>query len=161
MITGTAGLTGGVDGALVLKRRRGKADAYLHVDGRDIEKPTELALKFDQQAATWAIIGDADEYRLSESRRTIKKVLENAGESLGPREITEILDEKGMKMSNGAVREMVSQMVEDGQIKNLGRGAYVHADFEKCPDNADILTNGKGNVSLSRMSGHTSKVETH
>jgi hypothetical protein len=33
MITGTAGLTGGVDGALVLKRRRGKADAYLHVDG--------------------------------------------------------------------------------------------------------------------------------
>jgi len=44
MIHGSAGLTGGADGALVLKRRRGDADAYLHVDGRDIENPTELAL---------------------------------------------------------------------------------------------------------------------
>jgi hypothetical protein len=45
MIHGSAGLTGGVDGALVLKRKRGQADAYLHVDGRDIENPTELALE--------------------------------------------------------------------------------------------------------------------
>ena len=52
MITGSVGLTGGVDGALVLKRKRGQADVYLHVDGRDIENPTELALKFDQNAAT-------------------------------------------------------------------------------------------------------------
>src|SRR3712207_8880886 len=43
-----SGLTGGVDGALVLKRKRGRADAFLHVDGRDIENPTELALKFNQ-----------------------------------------------------------------------------------------------------------------
>ena len=33
MIHGSAGLTGGVDGALVLKRQRGRADAYLQVDG--------------------------------------------------------------------------------------------------------------------------------
>jgi RecA-family ATPase len=52
MIHGSAGLTGGVDGALVLKRQRGRADAFLHVDGRDIEQPMELALKFDQTAAT-------------------------------------------------------------------------------------------------------------
>ncbi len=69
MIHGSAGLTGGVDGALVLKRQRGQADAYLHVDGRDIEEPVELALKFDRNAATWAIVGGADEYRLSETRR--------------------------------------------------------------------------------------------
>lgn len=52
MITGSVGLTGGVDGALVLNRKRGRADAFLHVDGRDIENPTELALKFDPDAAT-------------------------------------------------------------------------------------------------------------
>jgi RecA-family ATPase len=55
MIHGSAGLTGGVDGALVLKRKRGQADAYLHLDGRDVENPTELALKFDPNAATWAM----------------------------------------------------------------------------------------------------------
>jgi RecA-family ATPase len=71
MIHGSAGLTGGVDGALVLKRKRGQADAYLHVDGRDIENPTELALKFDPNAATWAIVGDAEEYRLSQQRAAI------------------------------------------------------------------------------------------
>jgi len=47
--------------------------------------------------------------------------LENADERLGPRDITEILNEKGRKMSNGAVREMLSQMVKDGQIWNIGR----------------------------------------
>ena len=55
-----------------------------------------------------------------------------------------LLEEMGVEMSEGAVRQMLSQMVKDGQIKNLGRGAYVHANFEKCPDNADILTNGEG-----------------
>ena len=55
---------------------------------------------------------------------------------------------------------MLPQMVKDGQIKNLGRGAYLHVNFQECPDNADILTNGKGNVSLSGMSGHSRKDET-
>ena len=38
---------------------------------------------------------------------------------------------------------------------DLGRGAYVHPNFQRYPDNADILTNGKGKVSLSGMSGHS------
>jgi hypothetical protein len=55
------------------------------------------------------------------------------------------------------VREMLSQMVKDGQAKNLWRGAYVHPDYQDNPDNADNLTNGRTNVSLSGMSGHSSK----
>ena len=72
----------------------------------------------------------------------------------------DLLKEKGVEMGEGAVREMLSQMVKDGQRKNLGRGAYVHPNFQEYPDNADILTNGKGNVSLSGMSGHSRKDET-
>lgn len=158
MIHGSAGLTGGVDGALVLKRKRGQADAYLHVDGRDIENPTELALKFDQNAATWAIVGDAKEYRLSEQRRAIIRVLETADEHLSPKEITEILNAKGVNISYGAVRELLSQMVKDGQVKNQGRGQYVLPDsLQKSLDNADSLTNGKGDVSLSGLSGDLRK----
>jgi hypothetical protein len=150
MIHGSAGLTGGVDGALVLKRQRGRADAFLHVDGRDIEYPMELALKFDQTAATWAIIGEAEEYRMSEGRREIQSVLAEADEPLGPKEITAILDERlgANAPSYGAVGEMLSQMVKDGQAQNLGRGQYVHPDFsQRHPDNPDSLTNEKGNVS--------------
>jgi hypothetical protein len=150
MIHGSAGLTGGVDGALVLKRQRGRADAFLHVDGRDIEQPTELALKFDQDAATWAIVGDAEEYRMSEQRAVIVRVLERADEPLSPKEIAEMTDAK-----YGATREMLSQMVKDGQVKNLGRGQYVLPDTpQNIPDNADNLTNEEGNVSSSGMSGH-------
>jgi hypothetical protein len=153
MITGSVGLTGGVDGALVLKRRRGQADAFLHVDGRDIENPTELALKFDPDAATWAIVGDAEEYRLSEGRQAIRRVLANTDEPLSPKEIAEITGAK-----YGATREMLSQMVKDGQVKNLGRGAYtLPANLQNSADNADILTKQETNVSLSGSSGQFRK----
>jgi hypothetical protein len=130
------------------------------VDGRDIEYPMELALKFDQTAATWAIIGEAEEYRMSEGRREIQSVLAEADEPLGPKEITAILDERlgANAPSYGAVREMLSQMVKDGQAQNLGRGQYVHPDFsQRHPDNPDSLTNEKGNVSESGLSGHFRK----
>jgi hypothetical protein len=153
MIHGSAGLTGGVDGALVLKRQRGRADAFLHIDGRDIERPTEIALKFDQDAATWAIVGDAEEYRLSESRFAILRVLENADEPLSPKEIAEMTDAK-----YGATREMLSQMVKDGQVKNLGRGAYaLPKNPQNNVDDTDILTNEERNVRSSGMSGHFRK----
>ena len=35
-----------------------------------------------------------------------------------------LLEEMGLEMSEGTVRQMLSRMVEDGQTKNLGRGAY-------------------------------------
>jgi hypothetical protein len=107
-------------------------------------------LKFDPDAATWAIVGDAEEYRLSEQRRAIIRVLENADEPLGPKEIAEMTGAR-----DGATRELLSQMVKDGHVKNLGRGQYVHPyNLQNRADNADILTNSKGNVSLSGMSGH-------
>lgn len=140
MIHGSAGLTGGVDGALVLKRDRGRADAFLHVDGRDIEQPAELALQFDQNAATWAIAGDAEEYRLSESRAAILRVLEDADEALGPKEIAAILADQGRKIGYGTVRERLSHMVRDGQARNLGRGQYVPADLQGSRDNHDSVT---------------------
>ena len=35
-----------------------------------------------------------------------------------------LLEEMGLEMSEGTVRQMLSRMVKDGQRKNLGRGAY-------------------------------------
>jgi hypothetical protein len=119
MITGSVGLTGGVDGALVLKRQRGRADAFLHVEGRDIENPTELALKFDPEAATWAIVGDAEEYRVSQERQEIMRVLEEADEPMGPKEVAELLDK-----STNAVKYLMWKMSKDGQLATVGKGRY-------------------------------------
>jgi repressor of nif and glnA expression len=54
--------------------------------------------------------------------RLILEVLRSADEPLGPKEVTEILNAKGVDMEYGAVREMLSQIAKDGQVKNLGRG---------------------------------------
>jgi hypothetical protein len=37
-----------------------------------------------------------------------------------------MLADKGHNVGYGAVRELLSQMVKDGQVKKLGRGQYVH-----------------------------------
>jgi hypothetical protein len=142
MIHGSAGLTGGVDGALILKRKRGEADAYLHGDGRDFENPVELALKWNAITATWTILeGDAEVYAMGERRRSILGVLEGADEPLGPKKIAEMLNANGSQTKYGAVREMCSRMANDGQIRNLGRGRYVAPSYgEGSPDDADKLT---------------------
>lgn len=132
MIHGSAGLTGGVDGALVLKRKRGDADAYLHVDGRDIEEPTELALKVDQNAATWVIMGDAEEYRRSETRRKILKALEEADEPLGPKDVAELTD-----LPENTVRQRLYQMSKDGEVKVVARGQYVAHNIHNNRNNED------------------------
>jgi hypothetical protein len=119
MIHGSAGLTGGVDGALVLKRQRGDADAYLHVDGRDIEEPAELALEFDANAATWAIKGDAEDYRRGKLGRAIVRVLENADDAMGPQDVADELDEK-----YNNVKQRMYQMSKEGEIKTVARGRY-------------------------------------
>src|SRR3712207_7633053 len=53
---------------LFRSRDRGRADAYLHVTGRDIEEEQELALRWEAATARWCIVGDANEYRLGEER---------------------------------------------------------------------------------------------
>ncbi len=112
-ISGSTGLTGGVDGAMVLKRERGRADAYLHITGRDIEEEIELALKWDADTAGWTIIGDAEEYRLSEERTEIVGVLEETGEAMTPTEVADVLGK-----SVNTIKMRMWRMAKDGQLTN-------------------------------------------
>lgn len=121
-ISGSTGLTGGVDGVLVLKRDRGKADAVLHVDGRDIEEPAEYALKWDAETAGWTIVGDAEEYRMSEERKAILSVLNEADEFLSPGEVADILDKP-----RNTIKQRLWRMAQDGQVENRsGRYGITH-----------------------------------
>lgn len=130
-ISGSTGLSGGVDGFLILKRDRGKADAYLHVDGRDVEEPAELALRWDANLASWTIAGNADEYRMSEERRAIVGLLERSGEPMAPKDIAEALGKR-----ESATKMMLRDMVADRQVVNPQRGQYTLS-----ADLADELTN--------------------
>ena len=109
-ISGSTGLPGGADGVLVLKRDRGRADAFLFVAGREIEEEQELALKWNPDTAGWRIVGEADEYRQSEERRAIIELLESA-DALAPKDVAEALGKNA-----STTRVLLRNMLADGQV---------------------------------------------
>jgi replicative DNA helicase/Fe2+ or Zn2+ uptake regulation protein len=122
-ISGSTGLTGAADAMLVLKRERGKHDAALHITGRDIEE-RELALQSDPLIGSWLLLGDVEEYRLSEQRSKILNVIKESFEPLGPKDVFEILQKSNVKMGYDAVRQLMHRMASDGQLKADGCGKY-------------------------------------
>jgi len=118
-ISGSLGLAGGVDGALVLKRERGRADASLYVTGRDIEEEKEYALIWDASRALWRIAGEAEEYRTSEERRQIIECLHSLGHPASPKEVAEALGKKA-----NTIKQLLWRMARDGQVRSLGNGSY-------------------------------------
>ncbi len=143
-ISGSTGLSGGVDGMLVLKRDRGRADASLFVDGRDIEEQKEFALRWESALTSWVIAGDAEEFRLGEERATIVGLLREADSPVGPKRVAEALD-----MNYGAVRELLSQMAKDGDVEKVGRGQYTvrKADIADIPDIGNPVVRDVSDVS--------------
>jgi hypothetical protein len=125
-ISSSTGLTGGVDGPLILKRDRGSADAYLHVDGRDVEGACEYALKWDNDLTSWQLLGDANEYRVGETRSKILKLLSEAHtlEDCKGMQAKDIAVEAGV--SSETARRTLSRMNQDGQILKVAYGRYCH-----------------------------------
>ncbi len=117
-ISGTTGISGAADTVWVLKKERGKADAVLFATGRDIEEK-ELALQFDTLTMSWQILGEAEEYRLSEERRQVLKVLKEASGPLTPKEIASVLGRP-----YGAVAKLLHVMVRGGAVKAGTYGKY-------------------------------------
>jgi hypothetical protein len=118
--SGSAGLVAAAEGILLFRRKRGDADAFLTVDGKDIEERTELALKWDALAASWTVIGDAEEHRLSEIRAAILRVMADIDEPVGPTDVADALDEPVNK-----IKQRMYQMSKDGELKVVARGRYV------------------------------------
>lgn len=117
MVSGTQGITGGVDNVLVMRRERGHMDAGLYVDGRDIEEPQEIAMRFD--GGYWSSDGQTvREAQMSKERRAVIDAVEQLGDKARIRAIADLLPQ-----SYGAVRVLVTKMVAAGQLK-LTDGVY-------------------------------------
>ena len=117
-VSGSQGLAGGADTIIVIERDRAKADAVLHVTGRDLEEQ-ELALSFDKDTGRWTIIGDAAEHRQSETRRRVYGLLSAQG-AMAPKDIAE---ELGLKRN--AVKQHLLRVICEGAVKGAGGGRYV------------------------------------
>ena len=151
-VSGSTGLSGGADGIMVLKRDRGKADAYLHVTGREVEEEAELALRWDAKLASWTLAGDAEEYRLSQERRSLLEALGAAGGGMAPREIAEALGK-----SVGSVKVLLGEMVKAGQVSNPSYGKY---DLPANAPYSPYSANSQGEVGGKSKGSKRSKCDT-
>jgi hypothetical protein len=123
-ISSSTGLTAGVDGFLILRRTPGSKGPTLFVDGRDIEEPTEYALRWNLNTATWTIEGDAEEVHLSEERGNILLTLNRAGEPMTPKEVADVMP--GTTHNN--VKKLMWVMLGDGQLIKDDKGRYSPAN---------------------------------
>jgi hypothetical protein len=139
--SGTSGLTAATEQIWLLTRKRGDADAYLMIDGKDIEEPQELALGWDAVTCSWTVQGDAQTYRLNKERREIVELLEREDEPMGPKAVAELLG-KGYD----ATKQMMKRMSDDGQLKQEGYGKYVPSSLgsSHSSHSSHSSTNGLG-----------------
>ena len=127
-VSGTYGLTGPVDGLMILQRTRGEADAALHITGRDVEE-RELALSFDGHAGSWKLLGDAHHYAQSTERRTLVEAV-TANPGMTPKQIAEIA-----KVKRDSCRHLLIRLRDEGKLRSDDKGRYypihsVHSTLE-------------------------------
>jgi hypothetical protein len=115
-VQGTFGTAAAADTIVVVKRSRGQADATLYVTGRDVEE-RELALRFSPGAGTWALLGDAADYTLGETRRELLEAVKAHG-VLTPKQAAEVTE-----VSHDLARQTMRRMAQDGQLE-ASEGRY-------------------------------------
>lgn len=124
-VSGTLGLSGAADTALILDRDGNGATLYGR--GRDIEE-IESAVVFDKLGCRWFIQGEATEVRRTDERSSILATLEDADEPMSPSEIA-----VATSGSRNAIDQLLYKMAKAGDVLKAGRGRYVH------PTRADLI----------------------
>ena len=117
-ISGTFGITGAADGALILLRKAGEFIGELHTEGRDI-KSNEYAIKFNCELLAWNILGGADEIKSTDKKQQIFDTIKNNG---GNMTLKQIVEESGLYQ--GYVSKMINSLMSEGSIIRVKRGIY-------------------------------------
>jgi hypothetical protein len=117
-ISGTMGLSGAADTTLVLSREAREMHGTLDVRGRDVPE-REIALQFDADTGCVIQLGAAEDFRKSEERRAIIRLLAETVDPMTPAEIAE-----GLNRNRAAIRMLLSKMHKAGELSKLPNGKY-------------------------------------
>ena len=118
-ISGTMGLSGAADTALILNR--GGSGTTLYGRGRDVEE-IEKAVAFDRTTCRWKIQGEASEVQRSGERNAVLTALREVGSAMSPAEIAGVT---GAKLN--ATYQLLHKMTCAGEVIKDGRGRYLAA----------------------------------
>lgn len=152
-ISGSLGLSGASDTIMVIKRKRNSNNAVLAVSGRDILE-RELAMHFEKTTCRWLIDGDARDTCITLERQEILEVLAKTVGTLDAQEIHGGLEQQGVSKTPAAVRWLLRQMVEAGEVENPIRGKYrIHPAFQTNKLTTNIQTNQQEGLFPASNSG--------
>jgi len=113
-ILGSTGITAPADEIMVIdSAAKGKASAILHVTGRDVPNQ-ELALHFEN--GLWSILGEAEEYIITDQRKTVIDILRTHG-PMWPKEIA---TKTGSNLDS--IYKLLERMRQSNLIIQIGGG---------------------------------------
>ncbi len=115
-ISGSTGLTGTVDGLMVLRRARGEAEAELHVTNRDAADQ-QLALRWDADGTRWSIAGTAEDSRITQEHKRILNLIAASADGLTPKEVAQQID----GANESTIRVTLRRLLEKGQLRMSGQ----------------------------------------
>jgi RecA-family ATPase len=124
-VSGTLGLTGAADTTVILDR--GGSGCTLYARGRDVEE-YEKAVVFNRETCRWTLQGDASEVRRTDERGAILAALEDAVESMTPKEI-----QIATGMARNNLDQLLFKMAKAGEVLRPNRGSYAH------PSRSDLI----------------------
>jgi hypothetical protein len=117
-VSGTLGLTGGVDTIAILKRSG--QGVTLHIQGRDLVDDVEKAVSFDRETCRWQVLGEASEVHRSDERKRVLGALNGLMDGLS---VNEIKASAGLG-SRDAADKILQRMAANGEVFRLSRGKY-------------------------------------
>ncbi len=118
-VSGSLGLTGAVDGVMIIDGNRCDKMYTLSLIGRDIPNDDDLAIA-RQANGEWRLLGTAKAVFISEERQAISDLLKLHPMGLKPKEIAELIGKK-----QATVRRLRASMTADQQLIN-NKGVYAH-----------------------------------
>jgi hypothetical protein len=116
-VSGTLGLTGAPDTILILKHDS-TGQLILHGRGRDLTE-IERAMQFNRDACTWAMLGDAAQFRTETGRGAVLAAMTEIGEPTTPNEVAAMAH-----MKANTARQTMLRMARGGVIRRLPPGKY-------------------------------------
>lgn len=118
-ISGSTGTTAAVDGAIILKRKRGAREGTLFVVNRDAPEDLQLALVADYESGGWLYAGDAEALSLTKERLEILQILITVAR---PMKTGDIAGAVGRPYTT--VTSMLYRMLPEGLVERTEWGAF-------------------------------------
>ncbi|WP_052360053.1 AAA family ATPase [Solidesulfovibrio alcoholivorans] len=117
-ITGSNGIFGVADTAMLLTGERDAKTAELRITGRDVESQ-DYAVEWADFICSWSITGKAIEVKLTGERQSIMEMMKAADRPVKTAEVARYL-----KKTSASVSYLLGKMLKDGCVESPGYGLY-------------------------------------